>query len=57
MNNNTDMNQVAQKLINKLAVQEYNNAILETQVDQLRQENNQLKQENDILKNNKKEGK
>ena len=57
MNNNTDMNQVAQKLINKLAVQEYNNAILETQVDQLRQENNQLKQENDALKNNKKEGK
>ena len=48
------MNQVAQRLINKLAVQEYNNSILETQVDQLRQENQQLKQE---IENNKKEGK
>lgn len=54
MNNNVDMNQVAQRLINKLAVQEYNNSILETQVDQLRQENQQLKQE---IENNKKEGK
>ncbi|MCD7130547.1 hypothetical protein LTY36_04995 [Limosilactobacillus agrestis] len=54
MNNSVDMNQVAQKLINKLAVQEYNNSILETQVDQLRQENQQLKQE---IENNKKEGK
>lgn len=45
MNNNVDMNQVAQKLINKLAIQEYNNAILESQVDKLKQENQQLKQQ------------
>lgn len=44
------MNQVAQKLINKLAVQEYNNAILESQVDKLKQENQQLEQQ---LKNKK----
>lgn len=48
--NNVDMNQVAQKLINKLAVQEYNNAILESQVDKLKQENQQLEQQ---LKNKK----
>ena len=41
MNNNTDMNQVAQKLLNKLALQEYNNSILETQVETLQQQNQQ----------------
>lgn len=44
-NNNVDMNQVAQKLINKLAIQEYNNAILESQVDELKRENQQLEQQ------------
>lgn len=44
MDNNVDMSQVAQKLINKLAIQEYNNAILESQVDKLNQKNQQLKQ-------------
>lgn len=45
MDNNVDMSQVAQKLINKLAIQEYNNAILESQVDKLNQKNQQLKQQ------------
>lgn len=53
MNNNVDMNQVAQKLINKLAIQEYNNAILESQVDKLKQENQQLKQQLGNRKGNK----
>ncbi|MEY8294575.1 hypothetical protein [Limosilactobacillus caviae] len=53
MNNNTDMNQVAQKLLNKLALQEYNNSILETQVETLQQQNQQLKQENESLKSKK----
>lgn len=42
MNNN---NAISQKLINKLAVSEYNNAVLETKVDELTQELNQLKAE------------
>ena len=49
MNNNTDMNQVAQKLLNKLALQEYNNSILEAQVETLQQQNQQLKQENELI--------
>lgn len=40
-----DDNAVSQKLINKLAVSEYNNAVLETKVDELTQELNQLKAE------------
>ena len=49
MNNNA----VSQKLINKLAVSEYNNAVLETKVDELTQELNQLKskKENNDVKN------
>lgn len=42
MNND---NAVSQKLINKLAVSEYNNAVLETKVDELTKELNQLKAE------------
>ena len=51
MNNN--VNAVSQKLINKLAVSEYNNAVLETKVDELTQELNQLKskKENNDVKN------
>lgn len=50
MNNN---NAISQKLINKLAVSEYNNAVLETKVDELTQELNQLKaeKENKDVKN------
>ena len=50
MNNN---NAISQKLINKLAVSEYNNAVLETKVDELTQELNQLKaeKENKNVKN------
>lgn len=50
MNND---NAVSQKLINKLAVSEYNNAVLETKVDKLTQELNQLKaeKENKDVKN------
>ena len=50
MNND---NAVSQKLINKLAVSEYNNAVLETKVDELTQELNQLKskKENNDVKN------
>lgn len=50
MNND---NAVSQKLINKLAVSEYNNAVLETKVDDLTQELNQLKaeKENKDVKN------
>lgn len=46
-------NAVSQKLINKLAVSEYNNAILEAKVDELTQELNQLKskKENNDVKN------
>lgn len=49
MNNNA----VSQKLINKLAVSEYNNAVLETKVDELTKELNQLKaeKENKDVKN------
>ena len=43
MNNNA----VSQKLINKLAVSEYNNAVLEAKLDELTQELNQLKAEKD----------
>ena len=50
MNND---NTISQKLINKLAVSEYNNAVLETKVDELTQELNQLKaeKENKDVKN------
>ena len=50
MNND---NAVSQKLINKLAVSEYNTAVLETKVDELTQELNQLKaeKENKDVKN------
>ena len=50
MNND---NAVSQKLINKLAVSEYNNAVLETKVDELTQELNQVKskKENNDVKN------
>ena len=50
MNND---NAVSQKLINKLAVSEYNNAVLETKVDELTQGLNQLKaeKENKDVKN------
>lgn len=50
MNND---NAVSQKLINKLAVSEYNNAVLETKVDELTQELTQLKaeKENKDVKN------
>lgn len=50
MNND---NSISQKLINKLAVSEYNNAVLEAKVDELTQELNQLKaeKENKDVKN------
>jgi hypothetical protein len=38
-------NAISQNLINKLAVSEYNNAVLEVKVDELTQEVNQLKAE------------
>ncbi|MGE9832767.1 hypothetical protein [Ligilactobacillus salivarius] len=54
MNNNVDMNSVAQKLLNKLAVAEYNNALLETKNEELEAEVQRLKNE---LENNKKDEK
>ncbi|WP_187286471.1 hypothetical protein [Lactobacillus johnsonii] len=50
---NSNANAVSQKLINKLAVSEYNNAILQVKIDELTQENNQLKaeKENKNVKN------
>ena len=50
MNND---NAISQKLINKLAVSEYNNAVLEAKVDELTQKLNQLKaeKENKDVKN------
>ncbi len=50
MNND---NSISQKLINKLAVSEYNNAVLEAKVDELTQKVNQLKseKENNDVKN------
>lgn len=50
MNND---NAISQKLINKLAVSEYKNAVLEAKVDELTQELNQLKskKENNDVKN------
>lgn len=50
MNND---NAVSKKLINKLAVSEYNNAVLETKVDELTQELNQLKAEKENNKDAK----
>ncbi len=38
-------NAISQKLINKLATSEYNNAILQVKIDELNQEVNQLKSE------------
>ncbi|WHS06327.1 hypothetical protein O2U01_00465 [Ligilactobacillus salivarius] len=52
--NNVNMNTVAQKLINKLAVAEYNNALLETKNEELEAEVQCLKNE---LENNKKDEK
>ena len=51
MNND---NAVSQKLINKLAVAEYNNALLETKNEELETEVQRLKNE---LENNKKDEK
>lgn len=50
MNND---NAISQKLINKLATSEYNNAILQVKIDELTQENKQLKaeKENKDVKN------
>ncbi|WP_301049642.1 hypothetical protein [Lactobacillus intestinalis] len=45
MNNN---NAVSQKLINKLAVSEYNNAVLEAKVDELTQELKAEKENKDV---------
>lgn len=54
MNNDVNMNTVAQKLINKLAVAEYNNALLETKNEELEAEVQRL---NNELENNKKDEK
>ena len=43
--NNVNMNTVAQKLINKLAVAEYNNALLETKSEELETEVQRLRNE------------
>lgn len=54
--NNVNMNTVAQKLLNKLAVVEYNNTLLETKNEELEAENKRLRSELEE-KNTKKEGK
>ena len=56
MNNDVNMGTVAQKLLNKLAVAEYNNTLLETKNETLEAENKRLKSELEE-KNLKKEGK
>ena len=56
MNNDVDMGTVAQKLLNKLAVAEYNNTLLETKNETLEAENERLRSELEE-KNTKKEGK
>ena len=56
MNNDVNMNTVAQKLLNKLAVAEYNNTLLEIKNEELEAENKRLKSELEE-KNTKKEGK
>lgn len=40
-------NQVSQKLLNKLAVEIYNNTLLESKVEELQAENDRLKAEKD----------
>lgn len=45
MNNDVDMGTVAQKLLNKLAVAEYNNTLLETKNETLEAENKRLRSE------------
>lgn len=57
MNNDLNMNTVAQKLINKLAVAEYNNTLLETKNEELEVENKRLKSEFKEIKNKEKAGK
>lgn len=42
-NQNQDGNQIVNKLLNKLAVAEYNQTVLEVQVENLTAENKQLK--------------
>lgn len=54
--NNVNMNTVAQKLINKLAVAEYNNALLETKNEELETEVQRLKNELENNKKNEKDG-
>lgn len=56
MNNDVDMGTVAQKLLNKLAVAEYNNTLLETKNETLEAENKRLRSELEE-KNTKKVGK
>lgn len=56
MNNDVNMGTVAQKLLNKLAVAEYNNTLLETKNETLEAENKRLRSEFEE-KNTKKEGK
>lgn len=53
MENNIDVNQVAQKLLNKLAIAEYQQTVLETQNEQLMQENSNLKKKIENLKSQK----
>lgn len=53
MENNIDVNQVAQKLLNKLAISEYQQTVLETQNEQLMQENSNLKKKIEDLKSQK----
>lgn len=56
MNNDVNMNTVAQKLLNKLVIAEYNNTLLETKNEELEAEIQRLKNELEE-KNTKKEGK
>lgn len=56
MNNDVNMGTVAQKLLNKLAVAEYNNTLLETKNETLEAENKRLRSELEE-KNTKEEGK
>lgn len=54
--NNVNMNTVAQKLINKLAVAEYNNTLLETKNEELEAEVQRLKNELENSKKDEKDG-
>lgn len=53
MNDNVDMNQVAQSLVQKLASAEYTASAWEAKAKQLMQDNQQLKQQLDNKKGNK----